>query len=177
MIVIVNNGKGAEEISRSIRMKNAIADPKKLPDNASAYILSDGTMNRDAQKNTQKLVDSGRPLLGIGLGAAYLAAAFGASVTETKPARQERVSLKKPCPLLLDMKRMFVVMKDSRYAINEAPENFAVMASSAKYPFEVIMDLQQPFFGVAFNPELGGDGRTVLINFERFVEVWGKYHK
>lgn len=177
MIVIVNNGKGAEELSQLIRTKNSVADPKKTPEKAAAYILSDGTMNKDAQKNVENLVGFNKPLLGIGLGAAYIAAAFGAAVQEVKPSSQERVSIKKPCPLLLDMKRMFVVMKESRYAIKEAPENFVVIASSAKYPFEVIMDSQNPFFGVAFNPEAGGDGRVILTNFERFVDVWEKYHK
>jgi GMP synthase-like glutamine amidotransferase len=177
MIVIVDNGKGAQQLAQLIRMKNAVTDPKKVPDKASAYILSDGTANKDVQKNIDKILKSNKPVLGVGLGAAYLAAAFGASIKETKSSRQERVSIKKPCPLLLDLRRVFAVVKDSKYAINEAPENFFVMASSQKYPFEVIMDNQNPFFGVAFNPELGGDGRMILTNFERFVEMWEKYHK
>lgn len=177
MIVIVNNGKGAQQLSQLIRAKNTVVDPKKVPDNASAYILSDGTPDKDAQKTAEKLVRGSKPVLGIGLGAAYIAAAFGASIKQAKPASQERVSLKKPCPLLLDLKRMFVVVKDSKYGIDEVPENFVVMASSPKYDYEVIMENQSPFFGVAFNPELGGEGRLILTNFERFVEMWEKYHR
>jgi len=177
MIVIVNNGKGAQQLAQLIRAKNMIADPKKIPDKTSAYILSDGIVNKDAQKSIDKILKANKPILGVGLGAAYLAAAFGASIKETKPAKQESVSIKKPCPLLLDLKRVFAVVKDSKYAINNAPENFVVMASSQKYPFEVIMESQNPFFGVAFNPESGGDGRIILTNFERFIEMWEKYHK
>ncbi len=177
MIIIVNNGKGSEQISQMIKTKNQVADPKKIPEKASAYILSDGVVNKEGQKTAGKLLKESKPVLGIGLGAAYLAAAFGSAVKEAKPARQERVSIKKPCPLLLDLKRIFVVAKESKYVIDNVPENFVVMASSQKYPFEVIMENQNPFFGVAFNPELGAEGRMVLTNFERFVNVWKKYHK
>lgn len=177
MIVIVNNGKGAQQLAQLIRTKNMIADPKKVTDKASAYVLSDGMLNKDAQKNVEKILKGNKPVLGVGLGAAYIAASYGAEIKETKPVKQERVSIKKPCPLLLDLRRMFVVVKGSKYGINEVPENFVVMASSQKYPFEVIMESQNPFFGVAFNPELGGEGRMVLTNFERFVEMWKKYHK
>lgn len=179
MLVIIDNGKGAEDISMGIRLKKVVVKPKDIPSKASGYIVSDGALKKDAQKAVAALLKTtNKPVLGIGLGHAYIAAAFGAVIKENKsPHKQDSVSIKKPCPLLLNLKRLFTVMDESRYIFDKLPENFAVAASSPKHEFEVIQHLERPFYGVHFNPELGMEGMKVLDNFCRFVEMWKKYHK
>ena len=176
MIIIVDNGKGADEIARMIRMNNKIVKPSAFGP-ASAYILSDGDMkNQKLNEKIIKKVDV--PVLGIGCGSMSIASAFGAEIKKVPRVEcQERVMIRKPCPLTLDMKRMFSVHENYQNVIENLPENFGVIANSRQCEFEIIQEMQSPFFGVQFNPEKGLDGMTILRNFERFVEVWEKYHK
>lgn len=175
MIIIVDNGKGASDISRFLRMKNTVAKPAAAK-NADAYILSDG--DRKNQKLNEKLIKKSKvPILGIGCGALFIASAFGSKIKKVlKVTGQERLSLLKPCPLTLNMKRMFSVHEDYQNVIEELPEGFDSSAKSRKYEFEVFQGFEKPFFGVQFNPEKGLDGLAVLRNFEKFVEMWEKYH-
>lgn len=179
MLVIIDNGKGAQELSDCIRSKKVVVKPAAIPEKASGYVISDGALNKDAQKAVADILKhTGKPVLGVGLGHGYIAAAFGAVIKENKaPHKQDRVSVKKPCPLLLDLKRTFMVVDECRYIFSELPENFSVAASSQKHEFEVIQETENPFFGVHFNPELGMEGRKVLDNFVHFVGMWEKYHK
>ena len=179
MIIIVDNGKGSQEISQFLRVRNEVATPKEaLTEGACAYIISDGVLKKDSQSMCTSIMKNVKePVLGIGLGAALVAGHYGAKIKEAKPKQpQEFVMLKKPCPLLLDLKRKFAVMKDSRYCVNDMPENLVEVASS-KSGTEVFIEAAMPHFGVHFNPELGGDGRVVLNNFAKFVDMWEKYHK
>lgn len=177
MIAIVDNGKNAAEISGLLRMQSQIISPNKVGSvKASAFILSDGDIkNQKANENALKV---NKPVLGIGVGCLFIGAAFGAKIKSVpKTERQERIMIKKPCPLTVDMKRALSVFESYRNILDGLPENFGVVASSPKYDYEIIQEMEQPFFGVHFLPEKGGDGRMVLSNFERFVEIWGKYHK
>ena len=159
-------------------MPNSVVSPAKAASaKANAYILSDGDITN--QSANIKLIKSAKvPVLGIGTGCMFIGAAYGAKAKKVaKKKGMEKLSLKKPCPLTLDLKRMFAVMEDYQNVFGEVPGNFSIVASSKVYDFEIIQDAENPFFGVQFNPELGGDGRRILTNFERFVEVWEKYHK
>ncbi len=178
MIVIIDNGKGSAEISRFIRMPNKVVKPSQLDGmKASAYILSDGSMGN--QKVNEKLLQkTASPVLGIGAGCMFVGAAFGAKVKNVpKVERQERLMIKKPCPLTLDLKRMFTVHESYQHVFSEVPENFGIAASSQKYEYEIIQEMSRPFFGVQFLPEKGSDGLRILDNFIKFVEIWGRYHK
>lgn len=177
MLAIVDNGKGAQELSQLIRMPNKIVSPKDAVHNASAYILSDGDMKN--QKENEKLIKStDKPVLGIGVGCLFIGAAHGAKIkTVPKVERTERLTLKRPCPLTLDLKKMFTVVESYQHILDSVPEECNVLASSAKYEHEIISFADKPFFGVQFCPEKGGDGRFILANFERFIGMWEKYHK
>ncbi len=175
MLVIVDNGKGAEQISRMIRGHSTIVKPNKVPKDASAIILTDGDAKN--QKANEKIIKTfNKPLLAIGMASLFLGTAYGAKIVPGKFPKNERVKMERPCAVLLDMKRMFTVVKDCDNGLDDLPENFDVMASS-KYPFEVIAEMERPYFGVHFNPELGGDGMKIIQNFINSVEVWEKYHK
>ncbi len=179
MIVIVDNGKGSEEISQILRFKNEIVSPKEaMSEKPRAYILTDGSMKKDNHAACEKIIKMAKePVLGIGLGAAIIAASYGAKIRGVKTKQsEERIVLKKPCPLLLDLKRNFVAVKSSSYTIDALPENFTEVASS-KAGAEAFMEVVQPHFGVQFNPELGCDGQLVLNNFAKLVEIWEKYHR
>ena len=174
MLVIVDNGKGAEQIAHLVRGQKVVMKPEKVDMKASAFILSDGDMKN--QKHNEKLIKStDRPLLAIGAASVFLASAYGAKVGKSKSEKQARVKIEHPCSLTLDMKKMFVAFKNCNAALEDLPENFSVFASS-KYPFEIIGENEKPFFGVHFNPEMGADGMKIIDNFVKFAEIWGKYH-
>jgi len=177
MLLIVNNGKGGEELSQLVRMPNRIVSLKDANQKAGAYILTDGDMKN--QKDNEKLIKStDKPILAIGAACAFLASAHGAKIKHvTKVERVENLTIKRPCPLTLDLKRMFTVMESYQNVLDEVPEEFNILASSPKYEYEMISIGDKPFFGLQFLPEKGGDGRAILANFERFVGMWEKYHK
>ena len=178
MMFIVDNGIRAAEISRFLRMQNKIVKPSQLDGmKASAYILSDGDAKN--QKENERLVQkSAAPILGIGMGSLFIGSAFGAKIKKVpKAERQERIMIKKPCPLTLDLKKMFTVFKSYQHIFEGLPENFVIAASSQKYEYEIIQEVSKPFFGVHFLPEKGGDGLKILDNFLKFIEMWEKYHK
>ncbi len=177
VLIVVDNGNGSD-VARFLRMPNKVVKPQQaLKEKANGYILSDGDP-KNLKANLDIIGKSNVPVLGIAAGCLFLGAAFGGEVSKLKKVeKQDSVSLKKPCPLTLDMKRMFSVMKNCQYGFGGLPENFDVIASSRDYEYEIIQEQDNPFFGVHFNPEMGMDGRKILENFEKFVEVWEKYHK
>lgn len=177
MLCIIDNGRGAQELSSLIRMSHQIVSPKDISRIASAYILSDGDIKH--QKENEKIIKSiDKPVLAVGIGCVFLGAAHGAKVKKVpKVERTERLTIKSPCPLTLDLKKMFTVVESYQHILDSVPEECNVLASSQKYDYEIISFADKPFFGVQFCPEKGGDGRMILANFERFVEMWEKYHK
>ena len=177
MLAIVDNGKGAEEIARFVRAPKQVVRPAEAAKaKASGYILSDGEMKN--QKACTDLVRKcGRPLLAIGTGYVFLASAFGAKPAAGKFEKHVNVKVERPSPLVLDMKKVFSAVSGCQHGIDGLPEQFDVFASSQKYDYEIIGHVESPFFGVHFNPELGGDGLKILDNFVKFTEVWDKYHK
>lgn len=177
MIIIVDNGRNADKIAALIRGNKKIIKPGPIPSDASAVILSDGDVKN--QKANEKIIQAfEKPLLAVGNSSLYLATAENSeiNIAPGKIAKNERVKVERPCAVLLDMKRMFTVVKAATNEIDDLPETLDVMASS-KYPFEVIAHNEKPFFGVHFSPELGGEGLKVVQNFVNSIEVWEKYHK
>jgi GMP synthase-like glutamine amidotransferase len=177
MIVIVDNGKGAQDIARFIRGSKDIVKPADAAKaKASAYILSDGDMKNQAA-NIKLIEKANKPVLAIGAAHVFLAGAYGAKSKEGKVDKTDRCKIERPSPLTLDLKKMFAVLQSSPHMIDELPENFTVIASSPKYEYKIIIESEKPFFGVHFNPEMGGEGMKVIDNFVKFVDVWEKYHK
>ena len=177
MILIVDNGKGAQEIERSVRGSKQIVKAKDaLNMKAGGIILSDGDM-KHMKENINIIKKWNKPLLAIGTSYIFLASAYGAKSKEGKIEKTERVNIEHPCPLTLDLKRTFNVIQSCNHMLEDLPENFSVIASSQKYEFKIIGDMEKPFFGVHFNPELGGDGIKIIDNFVKSVDVWEKYHK
>ena len=178
MLLVVDNGIGAEEIAQMVRVQHQVVKPQDaLKQKASGYILTDGS---DSQKkaNIDIINNSKMPVLGIGIGCAFLAEAFD-SVVKKCPKKEgmEMLKMERPGPLVVDMKRSFNVYDSYSWRIEELTENFDVIARSPKYDFEMIMEMENPFFGVHFAPWKGGDGMVILQNFVKFIEVWEKYHK
>ena len=187
-IIIVDNGKGAQNIAAIVR-GSKIVKPTSIPENEDGYILSDGVLDKKLEKiNIEFIQKTDKPILGIGIGAVYLAEAFEA---KTKPfagaVKNDRLMMKQRSGLLLDVNKVIMVVCDTKTTIDALPECFGIIASSPKNPFamfeygrniEVEVDEPLPFTGLLFNPEMGGDGLVILKNYHKFVtEVWSKYHK
>jgi len=177
MIIIVDNGRNADKVAALIRgQKTVVKIGAPIPKGANAVILTDGDVKN--QKANEKIIQSfDKPLLAIGNASLFLGTAEGMQIVPGKVAKNERVKIERPCAVLLDMKKMFTVMKASTHELDDLPDTLDVMASS-KYPFEVIAHNEKPYFGVHFNPELGAEGMKVVQNFcGSFIEIWEKYHK
>ncbi len=175
MLVIVDNGKNADKIAALIRGAKKVVKPGSIPSDATAMILSDGDVK--TQKANEKILkEFDKPLLAIGNSSLFMGTLYGANIVPGKIVKNERIKIERPCAILLDLKKVFTVVKASTHEMDDLPEQLEVMASS-KYPFEVVADNEKPFFGVHFNPELGGEGMKIIQNFIKSVEVWEKYHK
>ena len=176
MLVIVDNGKGANEIANCVRTSKKVVNPKDFTD-GSAYILSDGELKNE-EDNIKLINKIEKPLLAIGSGYLFLGSAFGAKIEKVpKTEKKERIMIRKPCPLVLNLKKAFDVFECYQHILTSVPDNFGIIARSQKYEFEIIQEFEKPFFGVHFCPELCLDGRKIIDNFVKFVEVWRKYHK
>ena len=177
MIAIVDNGKGADQIAGFVRRAKEIVKPSEaLKSKADGFILSDGDMKNQAA-NIKIIKSLNKPLLAVGSAYIFLAVAYGAKIKESKLDKMDTVKVKRSCPLTLDLKKVFMVMQNCSHVLTDLPQNFETIASSSKYEFKIIQEMEKPFFGVHFNPELGKDGLKVLDNFVNFVEFWGKYHR
>lgn len=177
MIIIVDNGNGAEEIGRFIRAPKKIVKPSEATSTkGTGYILTDGDV-KHMKHNIDLIKKVNVPILAIGHGYVFLGTAYGATHKTGKVGKSERINIERPCPLLVDMKKNLMVMKSCKSIFEDLPENFDVVATSKGYDFEIIQESEKPFFGTQFNPELGGDGLKMIDNFAKFVEIWGKYHK
>jgi anthranilate/para-aminobenzoate synthase component II len=180
MIVIVDNGKGALEISRAVR-SSQIVKPSSIPENANGYILSDGDLNATNQKACMKFIKNAKkPVLGIGIGYIYFGIAFGARSESGNFPRTYTVTINKRSPLVLDLKKQISVVAEQKQYLSEISENLDSIGSSNQNPNEIIAHFDEndhrPLFGVHFNPELSPDGIKILQNFVKFVEMWNKYH-
>lgn len=183
-IVIVDNGRGADTIAQLVRGAKVVK-PNSIPD-AQAYILSDGAMDKSAEKANIALISkTHRPVLGVGVGYIYVGLAFGATTKNGGCAKIEKITTTHRSPILLDLKKMFSVNDGQKLTLADIPAELGAVAKSAKNEFEVIQhgaNLDnpvdaKPIFGTHFNPEAGLDGITVLKNFARFVELYNKYHR
>ncbi len=183
MIVVIDNGKGAQDISRMLKGSKVVPATGKIPE-ADAYILSDGEMDKKNEAANKKLIESlNVPLLAVGIGSIYLAKAYGGTAKELK-LKINRLTMKQRSPLMLDFKKQFSVVDSQKYFIDECPECFGSLAAAPGYDYAIMQfganpevdEEPLPIFGVHFNPEAGLDGIKLLKNFQSFLDVWEKYH-
>lgn len=183
MIVVVDNGRGADKIAAFLRGSKTVSYKDKIPA-ADAYILSDGEIDAKVEKANKELIEKLEvPLMAIGIGSIYLAKAYGGNAKELK-IKLSRLTVKQKSPLLLDLKKQFSVVDSQKYFISDCPECFGSLANAPGYEYAMMQfgvnpeidEEPLPIFGVHFNPEAGLDGLKILSNFKNFVEVWSKYH-
>ena len=178
MIAVIDNGKGAKDIASILKGKSEVINPKDASKSkASAFVLSDGD-NKTIEKNVGFLEKTESPILAIGMSALFLGTLFGSEIEKSKPVKNEKIQIKKPCPLTLDFKKSITLSKGAGFKFKKIPENFIVIGSSKSSDYEILQDQGSPIFLTICNPEEGGDGLNLLRNFEKFViEVWQNYHK
>jgi len=184
MIVIVDNGKGADRIAQLVR-GSKIVKPNAVPD-AEAYILSDGPLTPATEKANIALIKSKKvPILGIGAGYMCVGLAYGAKAKASACSKNERLTVAQRSPILLDLKKNFSAMTEQKQMLDALPEELGVIAACPKNPNAAIqhganldapVDPPLPHFGVHFNPELGMEAIVILRNFAHFVDMWAKYH-
>ena len=66
MILIIDNGKGAREVSAFLRVKNSVVKPNQITAKAAGYVISDGKLSKDSQKIIADLLKkTDKPVLGM----------------------------------------------------------------------------------------------------------------
>jgi hypothetical protein len=79
MLAIVDNGIGAEEIARFVRMPKKIVKPSEAHSvKATGYILTDGDV-KHMKHNVDLIKKVNVPVLAIGHGYIFLGTAYGAT--------------------------------------------------------------------------------------------------
>lgn len=170
MITIIDDFNSGVE--RFIRDKKEVVDSKqgiKKIGKTDAVILC-GVDPKNGEKIIQEL---STPCLALENAATVLAEVFDGQTTEKKKDKRA-VSVKKASPLLLGLKKKFIVMGGDG-AIKDLPEDFEVIANSPN-GIEVFQHIEFPIFGTSFKPD-GVEGKKIINNFIKFLEVWEKYHK
>jgi len=177
IIAVVDNGNGSK-IASMIPFTKLIKPKDFNKVKASAYILSDGPYSKVAQEANSKIIESTEvPILGIGIGYIYVGSMYDCKIKEVKKTKKRNVfRIMHNSPLLVDMRRVDA-FQEYTHVLENVPEDLLLIAASPECKHEIIQDMVQPIFGIHMNPELGGDGKLILNNFLRFVEVFEKYHK
>ena len=115
-------------------------------------------------------------MLGIGLGCLYMVAAFGGTIREGKNEKNILVSVNQINPLTNEMKKKFKAVRENNFFIDSLPECYDVVATAGR-EIAIINDIENPCFGIQFNPEIDAETIAIIRNFRNFAEVWEKYHK
>ncbi|MFH1420921.1 MAG: hypothetical protein ABIG30_03045 [Candidatus Aenigmatarchaeota archaeon] len=175
-IAIIDNGKGAKELQKLLPNSMVVKPKDALKSAADAFILSDGDPNEENEKYNVEILDNAKkPVLAIGLGYLYLGALMGAEVEDCKPVNHKvELRLVHGSPITTALKKVMVHQEFS-LKLASIPED--VLSIAATKDADIIQDVEKPFIGVNFRPELSPDGPAIMKNFLAFVEVYNQYHK
>ncbi len=137
-----------------------------------AVILSGGPSSVFAEGAPQVaagLFDTGVPTFGICYGFQAMAAALGGTVARTGTAEFGRTALAvvDPGVLLSGLPTSMDVWMSHNDAVSEAPDGFAVTASTPQTPVAAFEDAARGLYGVQFHPEVlhSDHGQEVLKRF------------
>ncbi|MCL4478278.1 MAG: glutamine-hydrolyzing GMP synthase [Deltaproteobacteria bacterium] len=136
---------------------------------------------KDAPKPDDGIFKIGVPILGICYGMQYVTQKFGGKVQKSKQREYGRAEIKiDPISPLFDgmehTHRHTVWMSHSD-RIEEVPEGFSVIASSANSPIAGFQNQSKQIIGLQFHPEVSHteEGIKILNNFARHCNVTGKW--
>jgi len=186
MIVIVDyGGQYVHRIWRSLRYLGA---PSVItPSNKSwfeiserdpkAFILSGGphSIHKDEISEAyMKVIESGKPVLGICLGHQLIAHYFGGTIKEGDVGEYAEVEIEvtDEDELFKEVSSKLKVWESHRDEVSDVPSELKVLAKSEICPIEALKHETKPIYGVQFHPEVEHtqEGPKILKNFVDIVQ-------
>jgi len=155
--------------------------------NPKGIILSGGpssVYNEDAYEVDQGVYSMGIPVLGICYGMQRIAVDFGGSVIRSSHHEYGKAELKieTDSPLLRDCDDNRIVWMSHSDKVDELPEGFTPIATSANSPYAAIANEEKRVYAMQFHPEVqhSEEGYLMLRNFAKNIcgvtEKWKMEH-
>ncbi|WP_321779162.1 glutamine-hydrolyzing GMP synthase [Sulfurimonas sp.] len=148
--------------------------------NPQGIILSGGpssVYNEDAYKVDKGVYEMGLPILGICYGMQRIAVDFGGSVVRSNHHEYGKAELtinnigKNCSPLLEDCDDNAIVWMSHSDKVDELPEGFNPIATSANSPYAAIANEEKRVYAMQYHPEVqhSEEGYLMLRNFARNI--------
>ncbi|PZQ77511.1 MAG: GMP synthase (glutamine-hydrolyzing), partial [Micrococcus luteus] len=184
VLVLDFGAQYAQLIARRVREANVYSEvvPASTPAaqilerKPAALILSGGPSSvyePGAPQLDPALLEAGVPVLGLCYGFQSIAHALGGTVakTGTREYGSTRLdSVDADSVLFADQDLEQVVWMSHGDAVTQAPEGFAVTASTAGAPVAAFEDRERRIYGVQWHPEVGHSSRGQRV-LEQFLHV------
>ncbi|WP_431861142.1 glutamine-hydrolyzing GMP synthase [Micrococcus terreus] len=183
VLVVDFGAQYAQLIARRVReadvysevVPHTLSAEEILARNPAALILSGGpssVYSEDAPRLDPALLEAGVPVLGLCYGFQSIAQALGGTVARTGSREYGSTRLEaidSTCTLFAGQDVDQVVWMSHGDAVTDAPEGFAVTASTPGAPVAAFEDPQRRIFGVQWHPEVGHSqyGQRVIERFLR----------
>ncbi len=183
--VIDNGGQWTHRewrVLRELGVETAIvsndADSRDI-DDADGIVLSGGAANIDEELdrlgNVGRFIDDhDYPILGICVGAQFIALHYGADVVKAKHPEFGKTDVKvfRSENILEGVPGKIHVWENHNDEIINLPDNFALMASSDTCTVQAFYHKDRPIFAVQFHPEVENTefGRNIFKNFIKICE-------
>ncbi len=183
--VIDNGGQWTHRewrVLRELGVETAIvsndADSRDI-DDADGIVLSGGAANIDEELdrlgNVGRFIDDHEyPILGICVGAQFIALHYGADVVKAKHPEFGKTDLKvmRSENILEGVPGKIHVWENHNDEIINLPDCFTLMASSDTCTVQAFYHRNRPIFAVQFHPEVENteSGRNIFKNFIKICE-------
>lgn len=180
ILILDFGGQYTQLIARRIREVNVYCEivPYDIsPDKVKEYkpmgiVLSGGPASvyvKDAPKCDPDIFKLGIPVLGICYGAQLMALLLGGMVEKARVAEYGKTELvvNNNVPLFKGIERETVCWMSHVDLIEQLPENFKVIASTAHTPVAAMADVERKLYAVQFHPEVEHTplGKDMIKNF------------
>lgn len=124
-------------------------------------------------KVISKILNIGKPVLGICLGFQAISLAFGGELTKSEPSFGPiNIIVKERDPILEGIPDRFIAWESHNDTVSKIPEKFKIIAESEKGYAEIIKHKEKIIYGVLFHPEVEHTqyGKKIIENFLSFDE-------
>lgn len=126
------------------------------------------------ERHLKWIRDTTLPVLGICFGHQVMGELFGAQVIENLEAEDElcQLHIVADDPLIQNLGPDPIIKANHRGSIN-VPDEFRLLASSAKCQNHIMRHATRHLYGCQFHPELSDHGKIILKNFVGIVAATG----
>ncbi|MFP4001731.1 MAG: GMP synthase subunit A [Thermoplasmata archaeon] len=123
-------------------------------------------------RTSDYLDQSDFPILGICVGAQFMARHFGGKTGSADVPEYGKAELKvvEKDDLFVDVPERFTVWESHNDEIKELSEDLKILASSDSCPIQAFKHINKEFYGLQFHPEVDHTEHGYKI-FENFIEV------